>query len=242
MISAGDDKEVHVWRRTDVGDTGWLHRRTIRWPVTRGPRGRIYAARLNDDLVAFAENQGWVGSKQVELTLSPVHNRPCGSLEESDFHGEMLSRVLDMTQEIPPLRHWHLDGWTVVNYFKRLLDEERVVLPRFHHCEATIGKSFHLDMGGKIYTCIEACGMEEYASGEYLPKLQFYPLYEQLRHRSVVNMDRCQTCNIALVCGGGCALQSIYDHTSLATPVCAGIKRDLATFVQHRFQESVPAL
>ena len=54
LITAGEDKDVHVWRRTDLDGTGWLHRRTIRWPVTRGPRGRIYAARLKGDQVAFA--------------------------------------------------------------------------------------------------------------------------------------------------------------------------------------------
>lgn len=61
LVTGGEDKELHVWRRTDVGATGWLHRRTVRWPVTRGPRGRIYAARLKGDLVAFA-GQGAFGS------------------------------------------------------------------------------------------------------------------------------------------------------------------------------------
>ncbi len=54
LITAGEDKDVHVWRRTDVGNTGWMHRRTIRWPVQRGSRGRVYTATLKDDLVAFA--------------------------------------------------------------------------------------------------------------------------------------------------------------------------------------------
>lgn len=54
MVSGGDDKDLHVWRRTDVGRTGWLHRRTIRWPVARGPRGRIYSAKLRGDWVAMA--------------------------------------------------------------------------------------------------------------------------------------------------------------------------------------------
>ncbi len=54
LVTAGEDKDVHVWRRTDVGKSGWLHRRTIRWPVTRGPRGLIYTAKLKGDLVAFA--------------------------------------------------------------------------------------------------------------------------------------------------------------------------------------------
>ena len=62
LVTAGEDKDVHVWRRTDIGDTGWLHRRTIRWPVTRGPRGLIYAAKLKGDLLAFA-GYGAFGSR-----------------------------------------------------------------------------------------------------------------------------------------------------------------------------------
>ena len=54
LITGGEDKDLHVWRRTDINPEGWLHRRTIRWPVTRGPRGLIYAARLKGDLAAFA--------------------------------------------------------------------------------------------------------------------------------------------------------------------------------------------
>ncbi len=54
LVTAGDDKDLHVWRRTDIGKTGWLHRRTIRWPIWRGPRGRIYACAMHGDLVAFA--------------------------------------------------------------------------------------------------------------------------------------------------------------------------------------------
>lgn len=67
LVSAGDDKEVHVWRRSDIAASGWLHRRTIRWPVTRGPRGRVYAARLKGDLVAFAGHGafGYLGEIRV---------------------------------------------------------------------------------------------------------------------------------------------------------------------------------
>jgi len=247
QVTLDGPREVHDTRRIDHAGGGTFDvivrnvDRALDLGLKLGIRTNLDYQNIDalGDLVAFAEKRGWVGSKQVELNLSPVHDRSCGSLEQGGFHGEMLSRVLAMMQEVPPLRHWHLDGWTVVNYFRRLLDEDRVVLPRFHHCEAAIGKSFHLDMCGKFYTCIEACGMEEYASGEYLPRLRFYPLYEQLRSRSVVNIERCQTCNIALLCGGGCALQSIYDRNSLAAPVCGSIQRDLAAYVRFRFQEPV---
>ncbi|MGB7347001.1 MAG: WD40 repeat domain-containing protein, partial [Pirellulaceae bacterium] len=54
LVSAGEDKDVHVWTRSALTKHRWVHRRTIRWPVLRGPRGRIYSVALRDDQVALA--------------------------------------------------------------------------------------------------------------------------------------------------------------------------------------------
>ncbi len=67
LVTAGDDKDIHVWRRTDVGQTGWLHRRTIRWPVSRGPRGVVYSAKLRGDWVAFAGYGAFGSAGEIRL-------------------------------------------------------------------------------------------------------------------------------------------------------------------------------
>ena len=54
LITGGEDKDVHVWRQSEFADSGWIHRRTIRWPVSRGPRGSVLATATRGDLVAFA--------------------------------------------------------------------------------------------------------------------------------------------------------------------------------------------
>lgn len=63
LVTGGEDKEVHVWRRSDIAKTGWMHLRTIRWPVTRGPRGAVYTTRMKDDLVAFAGYGSFAGGE-----------------------------------------------------------------------------------------------------------------------------------------------------------------------------------
>lgn len=67
LVSAGSDKDVHVWERTDLNDTGWLHRRTIRWPVSRGPRGTVYSAKLRDGWVAFAGYGAFGSSGEIRI-------------------------------------------------------------------------------------------------------------------------------------------------------------------------------
>ena len=54
IVSAGEDKDVHVWQRSELTRNRWVHRRTIRWPIVRGPRGRIYSVALRGREVALA--------------------------------------------------------------------------------------------------------------------------------------------------------------------------------------------
>jgi uncharacterized protein len=186
-------------------------------------------------LARFLEERGWVGHEKVELTLCPIHHRACGSFDQSGTHDRLLAAVLSLMARHPLLRNWHLDGWTVVDHFRRLLDEAKPLAPRFEHCEAAVGKSFHLDAYGMLYTCIEACGIPELAAGRFRPKLEFFPFYETLKGRNIMNMAACRPCPYALICGGGCALQSWYDHGSLAAPHCGGSAQAVEQYVAFRF-------
>ncbi|MFK8112072.1 MAG: hypothetical protein AB8B91_07705 [Rubripirellula sp.] len=62
MVTGGEDKELHVWRRTELSPSGWLHHKTIRWPIWRGPLGQINKVAVKNDLVAFG-GYGKYGAK-----------------------------------------------------------------------------------------------------------------------------------------------------------------------------------
>ena len=67
LVTAGEDKDIHVWSRQAAEDPTrkWFHRRTIRWQVNRGARGRVYAVALQGNLVAFAGNGAMGGSGEI---------------------------------------------------------------------------------------------------------------------------------------------------------------------------------
>ena len=54
LLSGGEDKNLHVWQRSNFTKTNWLHRRVIRWQINRGPRGRIYSIATHNGKVALA--------------------------------------------------------------------------------------------------------------------------------------------------------------------------------------------
>ncbi len=189
------------------------------------------------DLVPLARSHGWLNNKNVELNIAPIHERACGSSSENKIHDVILKRLLELTLEYPELRNWHLDGWPVVNYFSRMLDDDRAVLPRFDHCEAIVGKTFYLDPYGDIYTCIEACGMREYAVGQYMPSVEFNQLFDRFLGRNVKTMESCSSCGFSMMCGGGCALSSMLDGHELEAPHCANTDSDMKQCVEFRFKE-----
>ena len=78
LLTAGEDKDLHVWRRSPLGDHPWKHHRTIRWQVQRGPRGRIYALAANGNQIAMAGHgaMGSLGEIWIVDTISGKLLRP----------------------------------------------------------------------------------------------------------------------------------------------------------------------
>lgn len=112
LISAGDDKELHVWRRSDIVPNGWIHTRTIRWPITRGPRGLIYAAALKGDLVAFA-GFGAFGSRG-EIRIADVASGQLNETLIDEGHRSNVMSVAWAPQQEPRLASVDKEGRLIV--------------------------------------------------------------------------------------------------------------------------------
>ena len=110
LITAGEDKDVHVWRRTDIGDSGWLHRRTIRWPVTRGPRGRIYAARLKEDLAAFAGHGAFGFNGEIRIVDVASNELQQVLADERTGHRQVVTSLAWSPEEAPRLASIDIEG------------------------------------------------------------------------------------------------------------------------------------
>ena len=243
QVTIDGPEEIHNQRRHTNSYGGTFHtiveniNRAIEAGIKMGIRTNLDDRNIHclPDLVDLAERQGWIDRETVELSLAPVHERACGGFQEDERHDIIFDQVLVAMSQLPKLKRWSLDGWSSVHHFQRLLHEGKAFIPRFDHCEAAVGKSFHLDGYGHIYSCIEACGMPELAAGRYVPELEFFPLYDEMRNRSVMNIEGCTHCGYSLVCGGGCALQAIFDKRELLTPSCANTDASIRRYVEFHY-------
>ncbi len=114
LVSGGEDKEVHVWRRSEISPTGWLHRRTIRWPVTRGPRGRIYAARLKGDLLAFAGHGAFGYLGEIRMVDAASGELQRALFDEQVGHLQVVADLAWSPDSTPRLASIDLEGRTII--------------------------------------------------------------------------------------------------------------------------------
>jgi WD40 repeat protein len=135
LVSGGNDKDLHVWRRSDVSKNGWLHLRTVRWPITRGPRGRIYSASLNGDLAAFAGHSAFGGLGEIrvinaasgELAFEPLsgkHRQVIASLAWPPGDRSRLASADGFGQVVL----WNEDDATGLWQGKTLVENDAVTL------------------------------------------------------------------------------------------------------------------
>ncbi|TWU03299.1 caspase family protein [Neorhodopirellula pilleata] len=65
LITAGQDKDVHVWQRDLRNPQQWVHTRTVRWQVWRGPRGVINDLAIRQNEIAMAGYGAMGGTGEV---------------------------------------------------------------------------------------------------------------------------------------------------------------------------------
>ena len=67
FVSGGDDKNALIWSWNDRAASPLSHRKTLRWQVWRGPRGRIYRVAAHDRFIAMAGHGAMGGLGEIIL-------------------------------------------------------------------------------------------------------------------------------------------------------------------------------
>ena len=115
-----------------------------------------------------------------------------------------------------------------LNYFTDIVSGKE---PKTSTYRCRIDRSFFFSPDGRIYPCIV---MDNYCIGHYFPEISFCEdRINLLKSRTIQCMPACEQCKYALVCGGGCAAESLEQHKSLYHPLCEDYPRILRTYIPY---------
>jgi len=189
-----------------------------------------------EELADVLKEREWAGNPGFQCLLAPVTDH-LGSGRYPDLmrEDELVAPVLGLWDRRPELREmldFHL--FRVLDHLISVIEsgEQAWSPPRFHYCEADRGDTYAFGPDGMVYACPESVGTARHAVGLYSPRFKLWP--RRLQHwqnRNVLTLPECRDCNIATLCGGGCAYAALARFGSPAHGVCGGAPEVVKAYV-----------
>ncbi|MBU7035295.1 MAG: radical SAM protein [Theionarchaea archaeon] len=193
---------------------------------------RVNVDKLNinsiGELASFFKEYGWHDDAYLTMYLAPVFPHGCGGYSKAFTREASISGLISL---------WNNhDVWDV---FKKGISDFHPVesalrgeawSPQFFNCGAHCDQLF-FDAHGSIYTCWEAVGETQHCVGRFIPHLQFNENYKKWMERTVFTIEKCRSCELAFLCGGGCAYDAYEQHHTISEPTCGHAEKVLREYI-----------
>lgn len=222
QVTMDGTPEIHDTRRINAAGRGTFDQifRNVTWLLENNFQTlvRVNVDRNNVETLAdfmdMIERAGWNKLEHFRCQFAPVTDHSCSKFDTDLQTAFQLFRGL--LQRIPNLgeRMTEMKVSFTPDMFRTVLPFARVLYPTIvtqdyapvsDYCEANHLRFYVMGPDGLIYPCTEGLGRDG-AIGRFWPN---YEIDEELaslwNNRTVFTMPACSECELALICGGGCA-------------------------------------
>jgi len=177
------------------------------------------------ELANILIDRKWYTNPKFSTYIAPTRDEDFDKRAMYDKRVPLLQRYLEIRREYPQIEIFQVQGWTGFKQVKLLAETGRMPAPTFQSCDANL-HMYVFDARGQIYACNEGNGDSDRAVGRFWPDFQLDE--ERLgfwRLPIFLQRDTCRNCNLAPMCGGGCAISET--HSAYHEGYCRDVK---ATF------------
>ena len=179
------------------------------------------------ELARFAIGKGWTKSPLFKTQIGRNYElHVCNSSPDRLYsRAEMYQRIYEMMQEHPEIIEFYKPGFSIAKY---IAEHEELPSPLFDSCPAC-KTEWAFDFSGTIYSCTATVGKKGEELGTFYPVVSKNDdAISQWQDRDITTIEKCKTCDVALVCGGGCASVAKNKNGNTNSPDCRPIKELLS--------------
>ena len=179
------------------------------------------------ELARFAIGKGWTKSPLFKTQIGRNYElHVCNSSPDRLYsRAEMYQRIYEMMQEHPEIIEFYKPGFSIAKY---IAEHEELPSPLFDSCPAC-KTEWAFDFTGTIYSCTATVGKKGEELGTFYPVVSKNDdAISQWQDRDITTIEKCKTCDVALVCGGGCASVAKNKNGNTNSPDCRPIKELLS--------------
>jgi len=244
QITLDGTREIHNKRRKTANDKGTFNEvvasinKLLEMQIRTVVRTNVDRQNLDSvpELYRIIIKNGWDKNLSFIANLSPVLDHTFKSTYRYLLpEDELVTSVFEMFRHNPGIENvFHLNMFRALNHLRKTLSEGRPGPPRLYYCEANNLESIIFGPDGYIYACTECMGKEDLAIGKFRPALEMQDEAVKLwSNRNVLTLQKCRQCDIALLCGGGCAYSALAVNGDINEPVCDRARETLFAFLDY---------
>lgn len=175
------------------------------------------------DLYDFMVAKNWIGNPCFACNLSPIQDHTLSKgYEYLASDDKLVKKIFEMFKKNPEYENvFILNMFRNLRHIMAVLKSTKPIQPLLYYCESNNLENLVFGPDGYIYPCTECIGKIDLAVGEFRPSFQLYDqAINMWSNRNVLTVDECRECDIALLCGGGCAYSAIAANGDINKPVC----------------------
>jgi uncharacterized protein len=184
------------------------------------------------DLARFAIDKGWTAHPLFKTQIGRNYElHHCNSTPEKLYdRASLYAALYELMQVHPHIADFYQPAFSLA---KSLAENGTLPPPLFDACPAC-KTEWAFDFTGTIYSCTATVGKEGEALGTFYPTEHLHTeAIEAWQERDVTTIEACQSCSLALACGGGCGSVAKNKNGSVYSPDCRPIQQLLSLGAAH---------
>ncbi|MFA9392324.1 MAG: radical SAM protein [Prolixibacteraceae bacterium] len=156
------------------------------------------------ELAQFAIDKGWTSNPLFKTQLGRNYELHECQANQNRLYSrlDLYKDLYELLQKHPHIQEFHRPSFSISKF---LFENGEMPEPLFDACTGT-KTEWAFDFTGKIYACTATVGKDSESLGTFYPETKlFNEAIEEWQERDILSIPKCRECNLALICGGGCA-------------------------------------
>lgn len=188
------------------------------------------------ELAQFAIDKGWTASPLFKTQLGRNYELHECQANQNKLYSrlELYQDLYDLLKKFPHISEFHKPAFSIAKF---LFEQGELPAPLFDACTGT-KTEWAFDFTGNVYACTATVGKQDESLGTFYPeKRKNTQAVEEWQERDILSIPKCQSCNMSLICGGGCASMAKNYNGTLNSHDCRPISELLELGVSHYFND-----
>jgi len=188
------------------------------------------------NLAQFAIDKGWTSSPLFKTQLGRNYElHECQANQQKLYSRlELYQDLYDLLRKFPYISEFHKPAFSVSKF---LFEHGELPAPLFDACTGT-KTEWAFDFTGNVYACTATVGKKGESLGTFYPEnRKNTEAVEEWQERDILSIPKCQTCNMSLICGGGCASMAKNYNGTLNSHDCRPVTELLELGIANYFNE-----